>query len=151
MSKILLRANVVFELLLFLAIYFLGNAKDCAHRFGDVAEAFIKFPGTPEPEQEIFQVFVKAVHGLDSCFDEGNIQCLKDAVNYFAVSGGEAAISHADGKLKEVFQTLLPLNKKINEELADLPSSNDIVSADQLMCELFNRNSDILTQYMKQK
>lgn len=134
--------------MLFVCFFRLGKAKDCGYRFNATADALRKFPGTPRPVQDLLQGFGNAIHGLSSCFDEGDLPCLRDALGKNGVAAVRATLSKTSGRMRKLLEKCLVEDEKNYQILNKFPSSKNIQAADHVTCDLFHQKANLFMEYM---
>lgn len=72
--------------------------------------------------QDLLQEFIDTVNGARPCFIEGNTKCFVDALNR-CVAGVKIVISKTNGRIKELFESVLDEDTKTYAKFKELPSN----------------------------
>lgn len=108
----------------------------------------IQHPGTPKPVQNVLQGFLDGIRGLDKCFDEGDIKCLRDSVANIGIAGAEAELKNTHGPMKHMLEEVLSEDKLYFEVFKKLPSIKNVDIVDELACYQFGQRENILLKYL---
>lgn len=78
---------------------------------------------------------------------QGNVKCLRDALNNVGITGTRKAIANTTGSLKQLFENMLTLDLKAAKQMDKL-TPRDGKKAAQVLCDLFNLKSDLGNKYV---
>lgn len=127
----------------------IATEESCGDRFNAAAAALKNLAGTPESVQKILQWWIDTIIGLKTCFEQGDLDCLRDALNNVGIPGTKQAIAETEGTLKALFENMFVYDQKAAEEMNAL-TPGEGAKASQILCDLLNTKTDVANKYLKE-
>lgn len=99
-------------------LFSVGNG---AVEFTIASKDLVSSPAVPPQVKPIFQEFIVGIAKLKPCVDQPNLQCILDAFKNIGVKGMEEAVKLSNGKLQQLFQKMLDLDRRAVAQMTALP------------------------------
>lgn len=92
-----------------------------AARFTAESQAMIDSPTVPPIVKPIFKRFIAAIAAAKPCVAQANLKCILNTYKNVGVTGMEQGVKLSTGKLRQLFQKLLKLDRQAVKEMGTLP------------------------------